>query len=77
MRYRIRNTQYAKEVTHKIRNTQYVIRNKPRRPKGHVPLPLVYQEKDKNGKVINGHQSKECKSFYLPLDNLVGTVLSG
>ena len=28
-----------------------------------------YQEMDKNGKVITGYQSKECKSFYLPLDN--------
>ena len=28
-----------------------------------------YQEMDKNGKVLPGYQSKECKSFYLPLDN--------
>ena len=28
-----------------------------------------YQEMDKNGKVLSGYQSKECKSFYLPLDN--------
>ena len=28
-----------------------------------------YQEMDKNGKVLSGYQNKECKSFYLPLDN--------
>ena len=28
-----------------------------------------YQEMDKNGKVLTGYQNKECKSFYLPLDN--------
>ena len=24
---------------------------------------------DKNGKVLTGYQNKECKAFYLPLDN--------
>ena len=28
-----------------------------------------YQEMDKNGKVLTGYQNKECKAFYLPLDN--------
>ena len=28
-----------------------------------------YQEMDKNGKVLSGYQNKECKAFYLPLDN--------
>ena len=28
-----------------------------------------YQEIDKNGKVLTGYQNKECKAFYLPLDN--------
>ena len=28
-----------------------------------------YQEIDKNGKVLTGYQNKECRGFYLPLDN--------
>ena len=28
-----------------------------------------YQEMDKNGKILSGYQNKECKAFYLPLDN--------
>ena len=28
-----------------------------------------YQEMDKNGRVLAGYQNKECKFFYLPLDN--------
>ena len=28
-----------------------------------------YQEIDKNGKVLTGYQNKECKGYYLPLDN--------